>query len=210
MDKNLKRLIVEALGTFILMFTIVMSLDPLAIGLVLAVLVYIFGHISGAHFNPAVTVAMMVNKKISIEEGAKYIAAQFAGAFLGILTSYIVLDQYFIPTISSENTFIEALIVEVVFTFALVLVIFNVAVNEKTKNNQYYGLAIGLILFVAASSGALVSGGAFNPAIGITPHILKFETIGQNWVSIVLYIMGPLLGAVGAALFNRYVIENYK
>jgi len=206
----MKKLVCEFIGTFFLVLAVVLSGNPLVIGLTLTVMVYTFGYISGGHYNPAVTIAIVLSKKMKIQEGLKYIAAQLIGGVAASVVHYIISGSYFITGLPPKGIFVNALLIEVIFTFALVTVIFNVAANKKTEGNQYYGLAIGLTIFIAAAMGGAISGGAFNPAVGIAPLLVNFSTLGSNWSNISLYLVGPILGSVLATGLNWYLQSEGK
>lgn len=143
------RYLTEFIGTFFLVFTIGMvvtadsALAPLAIGAVLMVMVYLGGHISGAHYNPAVTVALLLRGKLSPGDGAPYLVAQLLAAFLASGAVFLVAGDTFAPVPGAGASAAQAFLAEALFTFALVLVILNVATAKATEGNDYYGLAIG-------------------------------------------------------------------
>jgi aquaporin Z len=195
----------EFIGTYFLVLTIGLTVlggtpfAPLAIGASLMVMVFMGGHISGAHYNPAVSVACAMRKKLPWSEVAPYVTAQLAGAVAAALTVYGILAQTF-PIAPAEGISpTKAVLVEALYTFALCLVVLNVATIQKTKGNSFYGLAIGFTIVVAAFAGGPLSGGAFNPAVGFGP-ILVHSLIGEGSLSTLwIYVVGPLLGAVVAA-----------
>jgi aquaporin Z len=195
----------EFIGTFFLVLTIGLTVlggtpfAPLAIGASLMIMVFMGGHISGAHYNPAVSVACAMRKKLPWSEVAPYDAAQLLGAMAAAFTVYGLLDQTFTLAPAEGFSATRAVVVEGLYTFALALVVLNVATIQKTKGNSFYGLAIGFTIVVAAFAGGPLSGGAFNPAVGFGPilvhSILGDGTLGTLWI----YFVGPLLGAVVAA-----------
>ncbi|HWB39627.1 MAG TPA: aquaporin [Gemmatimonadales bacterium] len=195
----------EFIGTFFLVLTIGLTVlggtpfAPLAIGASLMIMVFMGGHISGAHYNPAVSVACAMRKKLPWSEVAPYVAAQLLGAMAAAFTVYGLLDQTFTLAPAEGFSATRAVVVEALYTFALALVVLNVATIQKTKGNSFYGLAIGFTIVVAAFAGGPLSGGAFNPAVGFGPilvhSILGDGTLGTLWI----YFVGPLLGAVVAA-----------
>jgi len=203
----MKKLLTEFIGTFFLVFTIGLvvtqgvAMAPVAIGCILVVMVYMGGHISGAQYNPAVSLAVLVRGKSSLPDFISYCATQIAAAFVASLVVFYVTGKAFVPTPSTEV--LPALIVEVLFTFALALVVLNVATSKSTAGNSYYGLAIGFTVLAAAFAGGPISGGAFNPAVGVGPALgmLFFGTasISHVWI----YIVGPLVGgALAGVVFN--------
>ena len=113
---------------------------------------------------------------------------------------YVILGQTFAPDPSPTASVIAALLVEILFTFALALVVLNTATHPSTKGNSFYGLAIGFTIVVGAFAGGGVSGGAFNPAVGIGPTLVRGLLGGGSFANLWLYIIGPLAGGVLAAM----------
>lgn len=190
---NNPKLITEFLGTFFLLSVVAFSGNPLAIGMVLMVLVYAGGHISGAHYNPAVTFAFYIKKTLSLQEAISYVVAQFLGGIAASLVYAMTHDHFLV--IQPSITWTRALLIETMFTFLLVWTVLMVAADKRVKGNQYFGLAIGGALMVGAFAGGALSGGAFNPAMGVSPMIVNFTSMLTNPELVVLYIGGPLLGA---------------
>ncbi len=203
----MKKYLIELTGTFFLVLVIGLSGNPLAIGSILMVMVYMGGHISGAHYNPAVSLAAWMSKKMDSKDALMYMLFQITGAVLAALLYYIVFFKAFAPPAPQEGfTYnLKPLIIEAVFTFALCLVVLNVAATKKTEGNSYYGLAIGFTICAAAYSGGPVSGGAFNPAVGIGPILIDTFTGGNSLGHLWLYIFGPFAGGVAAAIFYKIV-----
>ena len=197
-----RKLVTEAIGTFFLVLTIGLTvtagepLAPLAIGSALMVMVYMGGAVSGAHYNPAVTCAMLLRRKVTAPEGAGYVAAQLAGAVLAALAAYALTGTTFAPAPAPGAGMGQVLLVETLFTFALALVVLNVATARETEGNSYFGLAIGFTVVVGAFAGGPISGGAFNPAVGIGPALIHCVIGGQPVGHVLYYVIGPLLGAV--------------
>ena len=204
----MKKSLTEFIGTFFLVLTIGLTvlngtpMAPLAIGASLMVMVYMGGHISGAHYNPAVSLAVMLRGKLEPREYLPYLLSQVAGATAAAGVVYLVLGQTFAPSPGNTPAF-AALITELLYTFALALVVLNSATSPHTQGNSFYGLAIGFTITVAAFAGGPISGGAFNPAVGIGPTIVRALLGGGGWGELWLYIVGPLLGAVLAAWVYR-------
>jgi aquaporin Z len=174
---------------------------PLAIGCSLMVMVYMGGHVSGAHYNPAVSLAVLLNGKMSsVGEWVGYVVSQVAGAVVAALVVYGVLGDSFVPSPAEGTSPIAALLIEILYTFALALVVLNSAASAKTHGNSFYGLAIGFTIVVAAFAGGPISGGAFNPAVGLGPALvhamLGAGPVGHVW----LYLVGPLAGGALAAV----------
>ncbi len=201
--------VTEFIGMYFLVLTIGLTVlggtpfAPLAIGCSLMVMVFMGGHVSGAHYNPAVSIACAMRGKLPWSEVPPYIAAQLLGAVAAALTVRVILGQTFTLAPAEGIGAPTAVLVEALYTFALCLVVLNVATIQKTKGNSFYGLAIGFTVVVAAFAGGPLSGGAFNPGVGFGPilvhRLFADGTLGDLWI----YIVGPLIGAVGsAAIFS--------
>jgi aquaporin Z len=205
----MKNYLTEFIGTFFLVLTIgftVLSgseLAPLAIGSVLMIMVYMGGPISGAHYNPAVTLAIVMRGKMGMAEAMRYWVAQLLGAFAASVVVYIVLGRTFGPAPGVGANGFQALLVEFLYTFALALVVLNVATSRKTAGNSYFGLAIGFTITVGAFAGGPISGGAFNPAVGTGPILLKAMAGHGSLANLWIYLIGPLAGgALAASVYN--------
>ncbi len=205
----LRKNFIEFLGTFFLVLTVGISQNPFAIGGVLAALVYMGGYISGAHYNPAVTLAILINKKIQFSEAIQYWMVQIAGGAVAAALVEVITGNRFLPAVPEGALTSGAFVIETLFTFLLCFVILHVAATKKTKDNQYYGAAIGITLMTAAFVGGPLSGGAFNPAVGAAPYILELAKISENMGTMSLYLIGPLSGGFLAGMVYK-VMENPK
>jgi aquaporin Z len=204
----MKNYITEFIGTFFLVLAIGLTGNPIAIGAMLMVMVYMGGHISGAHYNPAVSIAMIIRGLLSVKEAINYILSQLAGAILAALLVNWLGGAVMEIAPSNSASVLQILVVEVIFTFALVLVILNVATNPKTEGNSYYGLAIGLTIMAAAFAGGGISGGVYNPAVGIGPILVDGimgdgNTLSNLWY----YLVGPIAGAVLATYVYTFTTD---
>jgi aquaporin Z len=196
----------EFIGTFFLVFTIGLTVTagspmaPLAIGSSLMIMVYMGGHVSGGHYNPAVSLALLLRGKMaSIGEFVGYVVSQVAGAIVAALTTYVIVGQTLKVAPAASASTLGALLVEILFTFALALVVLNVAASAKTQGNSFYGLAIGFAIVVGAFAGGPISGGAFNPAVGTGPILVDAMVGGGSLSHLWLYLVGPFLGGALAA-----------
>ncbi len=203
----MRKYLTEFIGTFFLVLTIGLTvLDgtpfaPLAIGASLMIMVYMGGHVSGGHYNPAVSLAVLLRRKMaSTGEFAGYVASQIAGAIAAALVTYLIVGKTFAPAPAAGAAAVAALLVEFLYTFALALVVLNAAVSAKTHGNSFYGLAIGFTVVVGAFAGGPISGGAFNPAVGIGPILVNALLGGGTWAHLWLYLAGPLAGGALAAV----------
>jgi len=200
------KLLTEFVGTFVFFSVIALSgpigaLAPLAIGAVLMVMVYMGGHISGAHYNPAVSFGLFLRRKIGATDMVLYWVAQLVAAALAFSFGYAVSGHT--PGIhpGAKVGVPAALAVEIVYTAALVLVVLNVAVTKATQGNSFYGLAIGFTIVIAAFAGGPISGGAFNPAVGFGATLGGALFAGGAWSDLWLYVVGPIVGAaIGAGI----------
>lgn len=188
----------------------------LAFGLILMVLIYTIGKVSGCHVNPAVSVAMLINKKISSVDCVLYILAQLIGAFAGaevlglLFGSYESLGANGFGQLSAIGTeMIPALVIEIILTFVFVLTILCVSSRKEESSNN--GIIIGLALTLVHLLGIPFTGTSVNPARSFGPAILTGTTgskivLEQLWV----FLVGPFVGAILAALFFKFVIEETK
>jgi len=199
----------EFIGTFFLVLTIGFTvlngtaMPALPIGASLMVMVYMGGHISGAHYNPAVSLALLLRGKLPSSQFVPYVVAQVAGGLVAAFIVNAVMGKSVAIAPGDGVTPLSAVLVELLYTFALALVVLNSAATEKTKGNSFYGLAIGFTIVVAAFAGGPISGGAFNPAVGIGLVVVNALLGGGTWGSLWLYLVGPLLGGALAAMVFR-------
>lgn len=205
MRNHMRDYVTEAIGTFFLVLTVGLTVTadvpmaPLAIGCSLMIMVYMGGHISGGHYNPAVTLGVFLRGKLPAAKVLPYWAAQLAGAILAALVVLYVTGKTYPCAPGAGAHALKALLIEFLFTFALVLVVLNVATADRTAGNSFYGLAIGFTIVVAAFAGGGISGGAFNPAVGMGPILVDALRGGASLPNVWLYVVGPLAGAVAAA-----------
>ena len=200
----MNKILVEGIGTFFLVLVIgltVMSpgagaMAPLAIGAVLMVMVYAGGHISGGHYNPAVTLAVWLRGKCDTKDVPRYMGAQVVGAIIAAMVVGLCKRE---GAMAMQPLPLPALLVEFLFTFALAYVVLNVATAKKTAGNSYFGLAIGFTVVAAAYAGGNISGGAFNPAVAIGITLLGLSAPGNLWI----FLVGNLAGGALAALVFR-------
>lgn len=204
----MKKYLVEFIGTFFLVFTVgstviapgAGSLAPLAIGASLMVMVFAGGHVSGGHFNPAVTLAVWIRGKCDTKDVVPYWIAQLAAA---LVAAWVVgtLKMQGAAQPLALSSWKPAFLAEFLFTFALCWVVLNVATSKGTSGNSFYGLAIGMTVMVGAFTVGGVSGGAFNPAVatGISAMGLSF------WGNFPVLVGGELAGSVLAALAYKAV-----
>jgi aquaporin Z len=202
----MNKYIAEFIGTFFLVLTIGCTgigasagvIAPLAIGAALMVMVFAGGHISGAHYNPAVTLGVLIRGKLKAADVIPYWIAQcVAAAIAAIVVSKILRAGVAVTPIAPKLR--PALLAEFLFTFALVYVVLNAATAEGTSGNSFYGLAIGMTVMTGAFAVGDISGGAFNPAVAIGISILGISTWNNIWI----YLVADFAAGVAAAIvFN--------
>jgi len=199
----MNRYIIEFIGTFFLVITVALTGNPIAIGAALMVMIYMGGHISGAHYNPAVSLAVLIRGKLPVKDFVPYLIFQILGAFAAAAVAYYLTGKTAFPAPGPGIDFLKATIAEVVFTFALVSVILNVATTQSTYGNGFYGLAIGFTVLASAFAVGGVSGGAFNPAVALGLILMDTLKGGTSMNNILIYLIGPFGGALIAALVFR-------
>jgi len=198
----MNRYIAEFIGTFFLVLTIGCAvlatgkgiIPPIAIGSALMIMVYAGGRVSGAHFNPAVTLAIWIRGRVKIADVGPYIAAQLAGAALAALAATFLRPDAVVDVMTPNVP--RALVAEALFTFALAYVVLNVATTKDTAGNSYYGLAIGFTVLTGAFSVGDISGGAFNPAVAVGLSVMGLSA----WSNIWIYVVACGAGAAAAAV----------
>ena len=201
----MNKYIAELIGTFFLVLTIGCTvipgapgvIPPLAIGAALKVRIFAGGHVSGAHFNPAVTLAVTLRGRCDKKDLRPYWISQVNGAVLAALAvKFLVGHAVKEPVAFPGDVLPKALLAEFLFTFALAYVVLNVATAKGTAGNSFYGLAIGMTVMVGAFSVGAISGGAFNPAVAVGISVMKLAAWSNLWV----YLLANLAGGVVAAL----------
>lgn len=201
------RYVAEVIGTFFLVFTIgctvLMKADlaPLAIGASLMVMVFAGGHISGGHFNPAVTLGVWLRGRLAAAEVAPYWAAQILGALVAAGAAMYVTGLRGPAEPLASDVIGPAIVAEVLFTFALVWVVLNVATSKSHMGNGFYGLAIGFTVVAGAVAVGGISGGAFNPAVAVGAAMMGLT----SWSSIWVFLLADLAGGALAALAFRAI-----
>ena len=237
-----KKFIAELIGTFLLVFigtgaavvTLLIgdSIAPgtgigalgglgdwiaiaLAFGLTVMACIYVFGKISGAHLNPAVTIGLLVSKNISLIDSVYYIIAQVIGACLGSLLLFVCLGA---PAVTIGGlgatapglgvSYIQAMIAECIGTFFLMLVVMGVAVDEKAEPG-FAGISIGMTVATVIVVLGAFTGASINPARTFGPYLMDTLLGGANlWGFFPIYLVGPIVGAVLAALLYGYLAKG--
>lgn len=195
--------IIEFIGTFFLVLTIAFSGNPLAIGGILIAMIYMGGYISGAHYNPAVTLAVALTGAMNYATAARYILFQILGATAAAFIFFLINGSAFVPQPAVQYSIVSVVLAEAIFTFALASVVLHAAVAKHTAGNEYYAIAIGLTVMAAAFSIGPVTGGVINPAVAIGTILVDLADLPRNFINLVLYTVGAGLG--GAVAANVYL-----
>ena len=212
----LRKLIIEAIGTFFLVLTVGQTviqpahsaaaiMAPLAIGSALMVMIYAGGHISGGHYNPAVSLAVWIRGKCTSGELPAYVFAQLLGAIAA--TGAVTLFKQGLGPPAAPVSLSPAMLAEFLFTFALAFTVLNVATVDGTKGNSYFGLAIGFTVMVGAYSVGDISGGAFNPAVAVGITLMHLSAPASLWVLLVGELVG---GGAAGMIFLALDLGNDK
>ena len=221
------RLLAEFVGTFALIFIGAGSImtmaqwDPTggalvgiaaAHGFVIAVMVTAVGHVSGGHFNPAVSTALLVTRRLKPVEWAAYVVVPLVGATVAALALSVLYDTVIkdktglgTPSLAAGHTTGQGLLLEGILTFFLVFTVFAVAVDGRGAFKIVAGLPIGFVIFFDILMGGPTTGGAMNPARWFGPAL-----VSGNWSNGWLYIIGPIVGGIIAAVIYDVVILKPK
>ncbi len=210
----MKKYLTEFIGTFFLVLTVGMTvidpggagnLAPLAIGTALMIMVYAGGHVSGGHYNPAVTLAVWLRGRLPASDVGPYWGSQIAGSVAAAAITLLFKGGH--PNVSPITTdLLPTFIAEFIGTFALTYVVLNVATAKNTAGNSYYGLAIGFTVMAMAFALGPVCGGAFNPAVATGITLLHIIKVGHFWV----YPLGAFAGGVMAAGVFKFINPEDK
>jgi aquaporin Z len=197
----MNKYITEFIGTFFLVLTVGCSviiggagvIAPLAIGSALMVMIFAGGHISGGHYNPAVTLGVWLRGRCPAKDVVPYWVAQIIGAVLAALAVNYLRGEHMASQMTIRTG--PALLAEFLFTFALVYVVLNVATSKDTSGNSFYGLAIGFTVLTGAFAVGSVSGGAFNPAVAVGISVMGLSSWSNLWI----YFLANLAGGAAAS-----------
>ena len=204
----MNKYIAEFIGTFFLVLTIGCTvipaaagvIAPLAIGAALMVMVFAGGHISGGHFNPAVTFAIFIRGRMDLKDVVPYWIAQLIAGIVAAFVAMFLVGKGGTPL--NITNIPVAFVAEFLFTFALAYVVLNCATAKGTLDNSFYGLAIGMTVMVGAFSVGSISGGAFNPAVAIGAVIMQLVKASDVWIHIVADLAGGLVAALTFKFLN--------
>jgi aquaporin Z len=212
-QQNLRKYTMEGLGTFFLVLTIgccsIFSAASIAAAALVTALVYVGGPLSGGHYNPAVTFGIWMRGSLDKQLVLPYFLSQIGGA---LAAAVLIRFSFFQPEVVATqlskrlemvNPFSphHMLIAEFLFTFALVFVILEVATNQVSRGNQYFGLAIGFTLLAGALSAGTISGAVFNPAVALSLPLMGLST----WTNLWVYVVGTFAGGAAAAVVYNFL-----
>jgi aquaporin Z len=207
--ESVRKYAVEIIGTFFLVFTVATStlsrssFTPLAAGTVLMVMIYAGGHISGGHYNPAVTMAALWRGRIGAADATAYWIVQLAAGVVAGLLAHAVVHPSSVSTLHpSGHTLLATAIVEFLFTFALCYVVLNVATSRSQRDNSFFGLAIGFTVVAGAFAVGGISGGAFNPAVSLGAAAVGLFAWSTLWVYIVVQVVAGIAAGLAFLALN--------
>jgi glycerol uptake facilitator-like aquaporin len=197
----------EFVGTFFLTVAISLIGNPIAIGLMLMAMIYIGGHVSGAHFNPAISFACLVQNRMRLDETVKYIVAQSLGALLALCFFMMITNNSFTLDMVPGSPLIGPMAIEALLTMVLCWVYLVMNYENRYKNSMITGFAIGMTLMAIVSAGSL-----FNPGVAIGSMACNMVKDGMfgGMGSLLVYIVAPLFGGFAASfMFNYFRSESY-
>ena len=203
----MNKYLTEFIGTFFLVLTIGCTvipggpgvIPPLAIGAALMVMIFAGGHVSGAHYNPAVTLAVWIRGKCPTGDVVPYMISQAVAAAAAAAAVGFLVGQGKPMEIKNVPA---ALLAEFLFTFALAYVVLNVATAKGTSGNSFYGLAIGMTVMTGAFAVGGVSGGAFNPAVALGAGLMKLIAFTDIWIHLVADFAGGAVAGIAFKVIN--------
>jgi len=197
----MKRYAMEFVGTFFLTVAISLIGNPITIGLMLMAMIYVGGHISGAHFNPAISFACFIQNRIKIDEMFMYIAAQSLGAVLALCFFMMITNNNFTLDMVPGSPIAGPMAIEALMVLVLCWVYLMMNVSNRYKDTAIAGIVIGLTLMAIVSAGSL-----FNPAVAIASMVCSIIKDGScgGASSIMVYIVGPLLGGLAGSFVFDY------
>ena len=204
----MNKYLTEFIGTFFLVLTVGCAvipgaagvIPPLSIGAALMVMIFAGGHVSGGHYNPAVTLAVFIRGRCETKDVVPYWVAQMAAGIVAALVSVWLVGKSGTP-MEIKNV-PAAFVAEFLFTFALAYVVVNSATAKATSGNSFYGLAIGMTVMVGAFAVGGISGGAFNPAVAVGVAVMKLVSFSQIWLHLVADLAGGLVAGLAFKFIN--------
>lgn len=204
----MNKYLMELIGTFFLVLTVGCTviaggsgvIPPLAIGAALMVMIFAGGHVSGGHYNPAVTLGVWIRGRCDAKDVVPYWISQAVGASLAAVSVKYLRQGAQITAMTPSVG--HSLLAEFLFTFALVFVVLNVATAKGTAGNSFYGLAIGMTVMTGAFAVGDISGGAFNPAVALGITIMGLSSWGNIWIYWVANFLAGIVAALAFKVIN--------
>jgi aquaporin Z len=201
----MRQYLMEFIGTMFLVLVIGLNSNPIAVGAILIAMVYIGWHISGAHYNPAITLAVWIRGKIDLKNAVAYIFAQLLGAFAASIVFYLIQERTFAPAPTVGVEIWKSILLELLFTFALCSVFLELATSERLKGNYIYGLAIGFTFLGGIYAIGGISGGVLNPAAAFGPQLMDTLEGGSGLGKFYIYFIGCFGGGVLSAIVYKFL-----
>lgn len=205
----MQKYIAELIGSFFLVLAFGLTGNTLGSGLLIVAIIYLGGHISGAHYNPAVTLSFWAARAMSLKTFLWYLLNQLTGALLGCILVFFMAGTALQVIPSSAASPIQYTSVELLFGFLLCMVYLTLFLVPFFSNNKIYGLVIGITYTGILMVGQPVTGGLFNPTLAAAISIVDFFDRGESYMYLHVYILSPAIGAIIAGnLFNFFVRNN--
>ncbi|HET8866193.1 MAG TPA: aquaporin [Gracilimonas sp.] len=196
--------ITEAIGAFFLVLVFGFTGDPLAIGLTLMALVYVGYPVSGAHYNPAVSLAFFLKRELSASDLLGYILSQLIGGFFAAFVIYFLSTSVFYVEPPSDTGLYQQVFSEVFFSAIFVMIMMILSLSTLHRKNQLVGLIVGLTFTGMLMVSTPISGGILNPAISIGTALFDLVKGGDSYIHLLLYTLAPLCGGALAAFSFSY------
>ena len=196
----MKKYVMEAVGAMLLLLTVSLIGNPIATGMALVALVYMGGHISGGHYNPAISLGAWINGKLKTKEFGYYVLSQLIGGFVASIFYFLLIGKRYFAAPGVGVGYWKVMLLEMIFTFFLVFVALTFAMAPKLKTSQMYGLAIGFTLLAISFLG-----GTYNPMVSISSSLFDGCFLGTSIQHMPAYALGSFGGGAVAAYFYKYI-----
>jgi len=201
----MKKYVMEAMGVFFLMLALMSNAGALAIGLMLAAMIFIGAHVSGGHYNPAVSLAVYCAYKMKAREVLNHMGAQILGAFLAACLYYMLNNEQFMLMTPAVVAW-PLVLMQAIYSAVLCMVVLSVATSDGVKNNFAYSISAGLALAMVLLVGAPFAASLFNPAIALGPFLLVALQGKLNLMQYLMaWVVGPVIGACVASYLVNYL-----
>lgn len=204
----MKKYITELIGSFFLVLALGMTGNALASGLLIIPVIYLGAHISGAHYNPAVSISFWATGNMPQKTMWGYIGIQTAGAFAGCLMIYFMAGSAFQTVPSSAVTPLQYGLAELIFVLLLCMLYLTLFLTDQFRNNQIYGVAIGLSYAGILLIGEPVSGGVFNPSVAIAASVVDYFDFGESYIYLPVFVLAPAVGGIFAGHLFTYLLKQ--